>query len=134
MVTLTQDRYTDYREGDTFAHGVAAGQTIYAGSLVVLNAAGYAESATDSANKVTVGIAQNQVNNTGGVNDAITVTVRRGVFKLDNVTGANIVERTDIGDNCYIVDDQTVDTLATGSSVAGKIVQVDSDGVWVQII
>ncbi len=134
MVALTQDRYTDERPGDEFVYQVDGGSRIYAGALVALDNRGYAEPATDAVNKTAVGVAQEAVNNTGGVDGALTVKVRRGVFKFDNVTGANIVERSDIGGNAYMVDDQTVDTLATGSSIAGKIVQVDSDGVWIQII
>jgi hypothetical protein len=39
------------------------------------------------------------------------------------------------GNDCYLVDDQTVaKTSATNTrSVAGKIVDVDSQGVWVKL-
>ena len=40
-----------------------------------------------------------------------------------------------MGSDCYIVDDQTVaKTNGTNTrSVAGKIIAVDADGVWVKI-
>ena len=48
---------------------------------------------------------------------------------------ADAIVRADVGADCYIVDDQTV-AKTNGSntrSVAGKIIAVDADGVWVKI-
>ncbi len=38
-----------------------------------------------------------------------------------------------VGKPCYIQDDQTVTTLATGASVAGLVIRVDNTGVAVEI-
>ena len=46
-----------------------------------------------------------------------------------------MITQAEIGDACYIVDDETVAKTSGGNtrSVAGEIVDVDDDGVWVDI-
>lgn len=68
-----------------------------------------------------------------GASNTKTVRVKSGIFKWANSGGGDAIAADDVGKDCYIVDDQTVGlTDGTGSrSKAGKIVQVDSDGVWV---
>ena len=50
-----------------------------------------------------------------------------------NSAAADAITLADIGADCYIVDDQTVaKTSATNTrSVAGKVFDVDAEGVWV---
>jgi hypothetical protein len=59
-----------------------------------------------------------------------TIRVKTGVFRW--VNGGSFTD-ANIGDLAYISDDQTVTTGASASSdiIAGTIVDVDSDGVWV---
>ena len=49
--------------------------------------------------------------------------------------GVPVEHQADVGADCYIVDDQTVaKTNGTNTrSVAGKIIAVDADGVWVKL-
>ena len=61
--------------------------------------------------------------------------VKRGTFKYGNSSAGDLIAQADVGADCYIVDDQTV-AKTNGSStrsVAGKIIAVDADGVWVKI-
>jgi hypothetical protein len=129
---LTSDRNTPVRDGDTIAHPIAAAKKIYAGSLVVLNSTGYAEPGSTDTTLIAVGRAEAQVDNSTGANGAKSITVRRGTFRFAN---DGTVTRTEIGKSCYIVDDQTVaKTDGTGTrSVAGKVIDLDSAGVWVEI-
>lgn len=132
-MALTQDRNTPEREARLVPHPVAAAKKIYAGSLVVLNASGYAEPGSTATTLIAVGRAENQVDNSGGANAAKTITVRRGVFLFAN--SADAVTRTEIGKSCYVVDDYSV-AKTNGSStrsVAGKVIDVSSEGVWVEI-
>ena len=65
----------------------------------------------------------------------VRVTVRRGWHSFNNSAGADEVTRMHLGQTAYIVDDETValtDGTATRSA-AGEIVDVDSDGVWIDI-
>ncbi|SFM68170.1 hypothetical protein [Thermodesulforhabdus norvegica] len=112
---------------------VAAGKTIYAGGLVVLKN-GYAEPGSTATGLVAVGRAEEYVDNSGGQNGDVTVRVRRGIFRYGNSADTDAITRTDIGSQCYVVDDETVaKTDGTGTrSVAGKVFDVDDEGVWVE--
>ena len=131
-MALTADRNTPFRDSELFPVPVAASTTIYAGSLVVSNANGYAAPGSAIAGLVALGRAEEQVIN-GGANGAKTVAVRRNkAFKFAN-SGTDAVVQADLGRSCYIEDDQTVCHTATSKSVAGTVLQLDTDGVWVKI-
>ena len=132
-MALNKDRNTPTREGTDVVHPVAAAKKIYAGALVVLNATGYAEPGSTATTLIAAGRAEAQVDNSSGADGALTITVRRGVFRFSN--HADAVTRTEIGKSCYIVDDQTVaKTSGTSTrSVAGKVIDLDGSGVWVEV-
>ncbi len=132
-MALNKDRNTPSRDGVDVVHPVAAAKKIYAGSLVVLNATGYAEPGSTATTLTASGRAEAQVDNSSGADGALTITVRRGVFRFSNHGDA--VTRTEIGKSCYIVDDQTVaKTSGTSTrSVAGKVIDLDGSGVWVEV-
>jgi hypothetical protein len=130
MTALTADRLTPKRDNDFFYYPMAAATEIFAGSLVVLDASGNAEPATDATGKIAVGRAEEYVNNTGAA-AADSILVRAGTFRWVN-SATNTLTKANIGDTVYCVDDQTVDSLSTGSSPAGIMVDIDSVGVWVK--
>lgn len=132
MTALTKDRNTAQRVGDEFNHPVAAGAHIYAGSLVALDASRDAVPGSVATTLLAAGRAEEEVDNSAGGAGDLTVQVRKGVFQFAN---DGTIARVDIGGTAYIVDDETVadnDGTATRSA-AGEIVDVDADGVWVQI-
>ena len=113
MAALTSDRNTPSRDGRVFTDPVSAGVKIYAGSLVVLDAAGNAAPGSTATGLKARGIAQEQVDNTAGAAGDQTITSVNGVWKLAN---DGSISRADIGGTAYIVDDQTVaNNDATGS-------------------
>jgi len=130
MTALAKDRNTPSRAGDVIVHGIAASTLIYAGSIVCVNATGYAVPGSTSTALKAVGRAEEQVDNSAGANGDVTVEISKGIFNFAN---AGDVDITDLEANVYINDDQTVSSVSTGKSVAGKCVAVDSDGVWVEI-
>lgn len=132
MAALTQDRNTPNRDGEQFGVPVAATAKIYAGAIVMLNATGYAVPGATATGQVCAGRAEARVDNSSGADGALAIEVRSGVFKFANNGDLTIAE---VGDTCYIVDDQTVaKTDGTGTrSAAGKVVGVDTDGVWVRM-
>lgn len=135
MAALTQDRNTPMKEGEELPFPVAAGAKIFAGSIVVANAAGFAAPGSTATTLTALGRAEEYVDNTAGANGAKTVRVRRGkAFKYANLPG-DLVTQADLYKVCYLVDDQTVaKTHGTNTrSAAGKVVGVDADGVWVVI-
>ena len=135
MTALTKDRNTPRRNGVQFNDPVAASTRIFAGSLLCLNAAGFAVPGSTSATLKARGIAEEQVDNRDGAAGALRIESRRGVFPFANSASADEITRADIGNTAYIVDDQTVaKTSATNTrSVAGIIRDVDEAGVWVEI-
>lgn len=113
---------------------VAASVKIWAGSMVMLDA-GYAKPAAAAVGKVIIGRAENTVDNTTGAAGDKTVTVRRGVFKWLNSLSGDAIAQAQMGTIVYAVDDQTVaKTSNSGArSAAGVALQLDSDGVFVQM-
>jgi len=133
--------------------GLAANAKVWQGSIVVqdpfsgyarngytatgLIVLGRAEQPTFGSLPVVVppGIGSNVYDNTSGANGGLNVYYRQGVFNFANSGGVDLCAVTNIGSDCYIVDDQTValtDGVGTRSR-AGKIMNVDSAGVWVQM-
>ena len=112
---------------------VKGATTIYQGSLVALDADGYAIPGKKAEGLTAAGRAEETVDNSGA-DGAATVKVSRGVFVFDNTaTTANKVAAKNVLGSCYIEDDQTVTALATGASKAGIVIRVDDEGVAVQI-
>lgn len=133
MAALSAARQTLERDGKEQAYGVKAATRIHAGSIVCLDAAGYAVPAAAAAGNVVVGRAEESVANTaGGASDGdLSVRVRRGVYRWENSSAAAI-DRTHIGDLAYAEDDQTVRQGSGGNRPqVGTIVEVDDAGVWV---
>lgn len=112
---------------------LAATTKVYQGGIVCVNAAGYGTPGAATYGLKAVGRAEETVDNTGSAGD-LSVNVKRGCFKFANSATTDALTIADVGRDCYIVDDQTVArTNATGlRPVAGMVVQVDSDGVWVE--
>ncbi|MBE3574548.1 MAG: hypothetical protein IMW99_03700 [Firmicutes bacterium] len=133
-MALTHDRNTVRRTGEILVLPVAANAKIYAGALVTLNANGYAVPGSTAVGLRAAGRAEQAVDNTGGADGAVSIKVRRGVFKYKNAA-ADAMGRQHVLGNCYIVDDETVAATdgAGTRSPAGIVLAVDSDGVWVQI-
>lgn len=120
MAALTEDRNTPYREGVELEYDVAASTKIYGGSLACLNATGYAVPGADTASFKFAGVAQEQKDNTGGADGDKKITVRRtGVHRFAG-SGFAI---TDIGEQVYVSDDQTVAKTTTNSIACGKIAE-----------
>jgi len=110
---------------------VLTGATIYKGALVMLNTAGTADIAGGANPKHCIGRALETVENAAS---GARIRVEQGLFKWDN-EGADAVEAADVGSPCYVTDDQTVHQTDGGTDlIAGTVMRVDSDGVWVLTI
>lgn len=135
MAALTADRNTPRRAAEDFEFPMAASTLIYAGALVCVNASGLATKGAVATTLKTVGVAQETADNSAGAASAKRVKVRRGCYRFANSGSADAITLADVGADCYVVDDQTV-AKTNGSatrSVAGKVRDVDADGVWVEI-
>ncbi len=138
MAALDGDRETARRDGVLWSVGMdKAVQTIYKGSLVSLDATGYAVSAADAAGHQFIGVAYETVeiaeadDNDG---DTEIRAFRRGVFLFD--TSETLDISTDIGAEMCVVDDQTVafSGTTTNDIKCGRIVAIESAGsCWIEI-
>ena len=133
MAALTQERNTVERSGDILTLGSAAAVVHFAGALAARNASGNATPGAVATTLRGVGRVRETVDNSAGAADDITVDIEKGIFRFANSTAGDEITRADIGNDGYIVDDQTVaKTDGTGTrSVAGKIHDVDTQGVWI---
>lgn len=131
-MSLAQARNTKERIGEVFDFPVAAATTCHQGGLAVLNA-GYAAPGATAVGLIAVGRFEESA--TAVSAGDVKVRVKRGTFKFANSAAGDLIAQADVGADCYIVDDQTVakTSAANTRSRAGKIVAVDSDGVWVQV-
>lgn len=130
---LTEDRNTKEREGKLHSGPAAANKKFYAGGLCAYDASGNITPGAAATTLIGAGRVDEQVDNTGGNAGDKKVPFSKGTFQFANSASGDLITRAEIGDNCYIVDDQTVaKTDGTGTrSIAGKIVDVDAAGVWV---
>lgn len=133
-MALAAARNTPRREAGSESHPVKGATTVFLGSLACLDAAGWAVPGATAVGLIPIGRAEETVVN-AGANGAKNVETKRGIFQFKNSAAADLIARAEIGDNCYIVDDETVaKTDGTGTrSIAGKIRDVDAQGVWVEI-
>lgn len=133
MAALTGGRNTPRRDRDMESHPMRGGTKIFVGSLVMIDAAGWAGPGATSAALKPVGCAQET--KASVVNGDQRIRTRRGCFRFANSDGADAITRADIGNPAYAVDDQTLaKTSNSGArSAAGTIRDVDAQGVWIVI-
>ena len=134
-MALSNDRMIKRRDGVQFNDPVAAATVLYTGALACLDASGNAVPGSTSTTLTARGVVEERVDNSGGAAGDKTVRIRSGVYNFKNSAGADEIDRTHIGDTVYIVDDETVaatDGTSTRSA-AGICVDIDSDGVWVDV-
>jgi hypothetical protein len=134
-MALSAERGTPSRDGKTYSRGVAAGVKIFQGGLTCLSATGYATPGAVATTLVADGMALATVDNSDGAAGAVTIEIEKGVFRFKNSAAADAITRAEIGDDCYIVDDETVAKTDGGTtrSKAGEIVDVGAQGVWVAL-
>jgi hypothetical protein len=133
MPALTEDRNTPAREGLRREPPVKAGARIFAGAMVAIGADTFAVPASTALGLKVIGRAEKRADNSAGASGAINVPVGAECYRFANSAAGDAITRADIGANCFAVDDQTVaKTDGAGTrSVAGKIFDVDAQGVWV---
>lgn len=131
MAPLTQDRNTPRMEGAERSGTLGATQSIFAGSILMRNAAGDLVKGATATGAFGVGVALERLSSTtAGVT---AIRYKPGVHCFANSTAGDLITKADIGAACYIVDDQTV-AKTNGSSTrspAGTVEFVDAKGVWV---
>ena len=132
MTAATEGRNTTRRNADKTSVLVNTSATLYAGTLVTLLASGgNAVPAGTASAGIAVGVAEETVTGDG----VKRVDVSRGCFQFANSASADLITVADIGNPCYVVDNQTVAKTDNSAArkAAGKIIDVDAGGVWVLV-
>jgi hypothetical protein len=118
------------RRGDFMIAPVAFTTTIYAGNLTALDNTGSAVECDDIAGIRCIGrLELDIVNGLTYQNDA-EATIKRGVFKYQN-SAINPIAQVNVGQICFVETSQIVATTSVHKVKAGIVVEVDSDGVYV---
>ena len=123
MTAITVAKKSTDRQDGTILSFKQGAEKIPEGALVMVNAAGYAVNATDTAGGVVVGIADETVDNSAGSVGDKSIKVRRsGVFTFVFGGTATIA---DVNTLVYVVDNQTVDLVGvtTNDVLVGRIVE-----------
>jgi hypothetical protein len=134
MTALSADKQLERTDGVLLGFPVDDGDKIYAGALVAVNADGYLVPGSDTAGLIFAGVSEEQKDNTSGSDGDLTCLVRRrGLVKclLDTA-----ISQANIGDNVFLVDDQTVDVVGntTHDIFCGIIAKyIDTTHAWIDI-
>lgn len=134
MTAIAIERDTQRRLGDRAAYPVLAATKVLAGTIAVRTVAGYVQGGAVATTLKALGVFDETVDNTGGASGDVKAPVRRdGWFRFANSSAGDLITIADIGNDCYVLDNQTVaktDGTAT-RSIAGKVRDVDAAGVWI---
>ena len=133
-MATTISQVTDERDGSVISCPVAASTKILQGTIVCRNAAGNAVPGSDTASLVVLGIAAEEIDNSAGAAGDLSVQIyrKRAFFLLnDGLTIANVMT----AGAAVIKDNNTVTTaaIATNDIPVGRVIEVTSAGVWVEI-
>jgi|SRR6185295_2308313 len=119
---------------------LAAGAKVYQGALAVAiisgTSRGYYKQGAAGEVSVAVGRFTETVDNTGGLDGAVSAEIHffreRHLFLLDNDTGTALTV-ADRESACWVLDDHTVTGASASNGEAGRVYDVTSEGVWVEI-
>lgn len=129
-MAFTTEIDTPEHPGNILQLPVAADTKLLAGWIVAVDTSGNAVAGSDAAGLRVIGRAEHNADNTGGSAGDITINVKRGVFRFANsVTAA--VDADDKGKIVFVEDNGTVAETSTHKLKAGRVINVDSAGVWV---
>lgn len=129
-MALAKDRNTPQKKAELIAREipVADTTTVYGGSLAAIDTAGKLNPAAATAGlRVQGRVVEQVVNPASG---ALKAKVEKGIFRWAN-KASHLVTVAMVGAVCYVEDDQTVSCDNATQVVAGIVVDVDADGVWV---
>ena len=125
------DRTGNERTGNRIINiPVKGGVELTEATMAAINENGYAVPAAASAGFRAAGCVQRYCDNRNGTDGEQAVSVKRGTFVWGN---DGTVKETDILKPCYVKDERTVTMTAEGSCMAGIVLEVDGDGVTVDM-
>ena len=111
------------------ARTIKDAEKLYVGEMISQDATPEALASTDTASTVVLGVGTKEIDNT---DDGLTVNDISTAIHL-MVNSSTALAKTDIGGFAYVEDACTVTTIggASNNIIAGVVVEVTSDGVFV---
>jgi len=130
MTAQAADRDPLLRLSADHSDPVAAATLIYMGALVMLDTSGNAVPGAATATLKARGFAKFKADNSSGAAGDIDVETIVAAGEMANSAGGDEITAADIGNACFVVDDQTVAKTSSGGTrpVAGRIEEVTADG------
>lgn len=138
MAAITREKRTRRygMQGRLTNYPVAAATKIFKGALVCLEGTGkLAVNGSTATTLTAVGVAEATVDNSTGAASAKTIEIREGTHGFNNSTAGDLIVQADVGNDCFIVDNQTVAKTNGGAtrSRAGKVIRIEGGEVFVEI-
>ena len=122
-MAVTANQLTKRADGERKSYPVAASTNIYQGTLVYINASGYADDDTAAGVNEFAGVAISQADNSSGSNGDIEVEVwYEGGFELLGTA----FTQANVGDKVYGVDNFTTSLSGTGNTYLGRMTRYTS--------
>ena len=125
MTAASADLNTIQQSLGSNQHPVEEAVTIYGGTAVAVNTAGYAQPAADTAGLKFAGIAQKKADNAAGADGAINVDVDCPDAAIWGHSG---IAQADVGKDVYFADDSTVSETVS-FCYAGKVARYISSSL-----
>jgi len=121
MTALVSRVDREEKEGKLLAHKVVAGDVIYQGALVKINAAGFLAPCSAEAGATFAGVAYEGVDNSAGAaGDEVCRVEKYGAYLM---SGSGF-SQADVGSEVYASDDDTISTTqGSNEQAVGKIVE-----------
>lgn len=132
---MTEDRvHPKKARGRVQAFKVAAATVIFKGAAVAVNAAGFAVEAINSAGFIVVGVAEHNVDNSGGAAGDLSVNCAKGVYAFIG-EGGDLPTQALVGRAVYAASGNEVELTAGNAVIMGTLEEIDANGVdfWVSM-
>lgn len=130
MAAATTFIDTPTRTGTYVYLALAAATIIFAGTLVARDSNGRAVPASDTAGLRVVGRACQTVDNSAGSAGDLSINVEPGQYLYAN-SATNALTIASIGKLAVVEDDNTVASTSTNKVSAGRVIDVVTEGVWI---
>ena len=132
-MALTANRKSPYLHGEwaeTQKRNILNDAVMFSGAIVAVDYLGEAQPGADTLGFKVIGV--NEFGKIDNADDGEVIVPEKRIYHLANSTSFPLTV-ANIGQVCYVEDDQTVAGDSTNHVAAGIVFDVDSTGVWVDM-
>lgn len=134
MTSIARDRGLEKWGADLIPVPLAAGVKVFSGTIVAIDAAGFGVPGTEAPSLTFAGAALSSADNSEGDAGEAVVLVQRPTAYAFKWVNDGTINQGHLLKLAYMLDNQTVTATdgAGARSEVGRIMRVETDGVWVQ--